>query len=47
MIDNSNYIRILPVKNEYAGKVKHYCLTAYDGVFDIIAKSYTVEFFAC
>jgi hypothetical protein len=44
MIENSNYIKVLPVRNEYVGKVKHYCLTAYDDVFNVIAKSCTVEF---
>jgi hypothetical protein len=44
MIENSNYIKILPMRNEYIGKVKHYCLITYDDVFNIIAKSYTIEF---
>ncbi|MDR1347708.1 MAG: hypothetical protein LBJ63_04655 [Prevotellaceae bacterium] len=43
MIENSNYIKVLPVRNEYAGKVNHYCLTTYDDVFNIIAKSYKIE----
>ncbi|MDR1340087.1 MAG: hypothetical protein LBK58_08565 [Prevotellaceae bacterium] len=44
MIENSNYIKALPAREEYVGKVRHYCLTTYDDVFNIIAKSYTVEF---
>jgi hypothetical protein len=43
IIENSNYIKNLPIRNEYKNKVNHYCLTTYDDVFDIIAKSYAIE----
>jgi hypothetical protein len=43
IIENSNYVKNLPVRNEYKNKVTHYCLTTYDDVFNIIAKSYMIE----
>jgi hypothetical protein len=43
IIEDSNYVKNLPARNEYKNSVKHYCLTTYDDVFDIIAKSYKIE----
>lgn len=38
-IENSDYIKRLPIRADQ-GEVKHYCLSTYDDVFNIIAKSY-------
>jgi hypothetical protein len=42
-IENSRYIKELPIRSEYANKVKHYCLSTYDDVFDILAEDFTIE----
>jgi hypothetical protein len=43
IIENSNYIKKLPVRSEYIDKINHYSLSTYDDVFDILATSYTIE----
>ncbi|EMO42366.1 hypothetical protein [Leptospira noguchii] len=39
-IENSNYIKKLPIRLDW-GEIRHYCLSTYDDIFNIIAKSYT------
>ncbi|EMF43373.1 hypothetical protein MKU65_02945 [Leptospira interrogans] len=41
-INNSDYIAKLPIRSDW-GEVKHYCLSTYDDIFNILAKSYTFE----
>ena len=42
IIENSKYIKDLPIRTDVKN-VKHYCLSTYDDVFNIIAEEYIFE----
>jgi hypothetical protein len=43
IIEGSNYIKNLPIRNDRKDKIKHYYLSTYDDVFNILAEGYIFE----
>jgi hypothetical protein len=43
IIENSNYIKNLSVRNDFKNKIQHYYLSTYDDVFNILAEKYVFE----